>query len=83
MDVKRPHIPNADAIFGDSLLNANVDEYTSRTACYQLDVCPVGAIYSEARVPDGRPSSSSNGTDAGKGHDHTFFVQLMGDVFVD
>ena len=41
------------AIFGDSLLYLNLDECTSCTACYQPDVCPVGAIYSEELVPDG------------------------------
>ena len=39
-------------IFGDSLLYVNLDECTACTACYQPDVCPVGAIYSDERVPD-------------------------------
>ena len=49
------HQPNPDAIavFGDSLLYVNLEECTSCTACYQPDVCPVGAIYSEEHVPDG------------------------------
>ncbi len=83
--IEGSHVPNPDAvaIFGDSLLYVNVDECTSCTACYQPDVCPVGAIYSEERVPDGTPSSSYNSTDTGKGHDHTFFVQLTRDVFAD
>jgi Fe-S-cluster-containing hydrogenase component 2 len=79
------HTPNPDAIaiFSDSILYVNTDECTSCTACYQPDVCPVGAIYSEERVPDGTPRSSYNPTDTGKGHDHTFFVQLSRDVFAD
>ena len=83
--IENSHAPNADAvaIFGDSLLYVNVDECTSCTACYQPDVCPVGAIYSEERVPDATPSSSYNSTDTSKGHDHTFFVQLTRDVFAD
>ena len=53
--VENTHTPNPDAIaiFGDSLLYVNIDECTSCTACYQPDVCPVGAIYSEEHVPDG------------------------------
>ena len=48
-----------------------------------VDVCPVGAIYSDERVPDGTPRVSYNANDASKGHDHTFFVQLSRDVFAD
>ena len=70
-------------IFGDSVLYVNADECTSCTACYQPDVCPVGAIYSEERVPDGTPRASYNSADTSKGHDHTFFVQLTRDVFAD
>ena len=83
--IENSHAPNPDAvaIFGDSLLYVNVDECTSCTACYQPDVCPVGAIYSEEEVPDGTPRSSYNASDTGKGHDHTFFVQLTRDVFAD
>ena len=83
--VENTHTPNADAIaiFGDSLLYVNVDECTSCTACYQPDVCPVGAIYSEERVPDGTSTAAYNATDVTKGHDHTFFVQLTRDVFAD
>ena len=53
--VENTHQPNPDtiAIFGDSLLYVNTEECTSCTACYQPDVCPVGAIYSEEQVPDG------------------------------
>ena len=53
--VENSHAPNADAvaIFGDSLLYVNLDECTSCTACYQPDVCPVGAIYSDEHLPDG------------------------------
>ncbi len=83
--IENSHAPNPDAvaIFADSLLYVNTDECTSCTACYQPDVCPVGAIYSEERVPDGTPNSSYNANDASKGHDHTFFVQLSRDVFAD
>jgi ferredoxin len=83
--VENTHTPNADAIaiFGDSLLYVNVDECTSCTACYQPDVCPVGAIYSEERVPDGTSTAAYNATDGSKGHDHTFFVQLTRDIFAD
>ena len=35
------------------MLYVNMDECTSCTACYQPDVCPVGAIYTEEDVPDG------------------------------
>jgi ferredoxin len=75
--------PEAIAIFGDSLLYVNVDECTSCTACYQPDVCPVGAIYSEEQVPDGTTITKYNGTDTNKGHDHTFFVQHTRAVFAD
>lgn len=79
------HTPNADAIgiFGDSLLYVNTDECTSCTACYEPDVCPVGAIYSEEVVPDGTAAKSYNSTDPNKSHDHTFFIQLSRDVFAD
>jgi len=61
--VENTHMPNQDAvaIFGDSLLYVNADECTSCTACYQDDVCPVGAIYSEEDVPDGSPNTSLHG----------------------
>ena len=83
--IENSHAPNPDAvaIFADSLLYVNTDECTSCTACYQPDVCPVGAIYSDERVPDGTPRVSYNANDASKGHDHTFFVQLSRDVFAD
>jgi Fe-S-cluster-containing hydrogenase component 2 len=83
--IENSHAPNPDAIaiFGNSILYVNTAECTSCTACYQPDVCPVGAIYSEERVPDGTARSSYNPTDTGKGHDHTFFVQLSRDVFAD
>jgi NAD-dependent dihydropyrimidine dehydrogenase PreA subunit len=83
--VENSHTPNADfvGIFGDSLLYVNVDECTSCTACYQPDVCPVGAIYSEEQVPDGTPRLRHNADDPHKGHDHTFFVQHSRDVFAD
>jgi ferredoxin len=83
--VENTHTPNPDAIaiFGDSLLYVNVDECTACTACYQPDVCPVGAIYTEEGVPDGASKKTYNATDPNKGHDHTFFIQLTRDVFAD
>jgi len=83
--IENTHTPNPDAIaiFGDSLLYVNVDECTSCTACYQSDVCPVGAIYSEEDVPDGSSSNTYNREDPNKGHDHTFFIQHTRDVFAD
>ena len=83
--VENSHQPNpaSIAIFEDSILYVNVDECTSCTACYQPDVCPVGAIYSEENVPDGSAKSHYNSKDENKGHDHTFFIQLSRDVFAD
>lgn len=83
--IENSHIPNADAIaiFGDSVLYVNLDECTSCTACYQPDVCPVGAIYSEELVPNGTTNTKYNAEDPNKGHDHTFFVQHSRDVFAD
>jgi len=79
------HQPNPDAIalFADSLLYVNLDECTSCTACYQPDVCPVGAIYSEEHVPDGAGKTKYNASDPNKGHDHTFFIELSRAVFSD
>jgi Fe-S-cluster-containing hydrogenase component 2 len=79
------HTPNPDmiAVFGDSLLYVNMDECTSCTACYQPDVCPVGAIYTEEQVPDGAAKTHYNSDDPNKGHDHTFFIQLSREVFAD
>ena len=85
-EIANTHEPNGEsvAIFGDSLLYVNVDECTSCTACYQPDVCPVGAIYSEEHVPDGSPQGPKyNSADPNTGHDHTFFIQLSRDVFAD
>ena len=83
--VENTHQPNPDhvAVFADTLLYVNTEECTSCTACYQPDVCPVGAIYSEERVPDGSPAHPYNAEDPNQGHDHTFFVQLSRDVFAD
>jgi ferredoxin len=83
--VENTHEPNPDAIavFGDTMLYVNVDECTSCTACYQPDVCPVGAIYSEEQVPDGATNTKYNAEDTGRGHDHTFFIQHTRDVFAD
>jgi Fe-S-cluster-containing hydrogenase component 2 len=75
--------PAAVAIFADSVLYVNTEECTSCTACYQPDVCPVGAIYPEEHVPDGTSRHKYNGKDPNKGHDHTFFIQHSRDVFAD
>ena len=76
--------PDAIAIFAESVLYVNTEECTSCTACYQPDVCPVGAIYSDEHLPDGSATSAKyNADDPNKGHDHTFFVQLSRDVFAD
>lgn len=76
-------VPEMIAVFGDTLLYVNVEECTSCTACYQPDVCPVGAIYPEEQVPDGVERTRYNAEDPNKGSDHTFFVQLTRDVFAD
>ena len=84
--IENTHAASADAIgiFGDTILYVNIDECTSCTACYQPDVCPVGAIYSEEHLPDGSATSAKyNTADPNKGHDHTFFVQHSRDVFAD
>jgi Fe-S-cluster-containing hydrogenase component 2 len=83
--IENSHTPNPDlvAVFGDSLLYVNLDECTSCTACYQPDVCPVGAIYAEEHVPDGAANTRYNSNDPNKGHDHTFFIQHSRDVFAD
>jgi NAD-dependent dihydropyrimidine dehydrogenase PreA subunit len=73
--------PEAIAIFGDSMLYVNLDECTSCTACYQPDVCPVGAIYSEDHLPDGTAAIKYNSDDPNKGHDHTFFIEINRTVF--
>ena len=58
--IENTHTPNPDsiAIFGDTLLYVNLDECTSCTACYQPDVCPVGAIYSDEHVPNGSATTA-------------------------
>jgi ferredoxin len=83
--VENTHRPAPDfiAVFAESLLYVNVEECTSCTACYQPDVCPVGAIYSEEHVPDGASNTRYNSSDPNKGHDHTFFIQHSRDVFAD
>ena len=83
--IENSHLPVPDtiAVFGDSMLYVNTDECTSCTACYQPDVCPVGAIYSDEHVPDGSAKYAYNSADANKGHDHTFFIQHNGAVFAD
>jgi formate hydrogenlyase subunit 6/NADH:ubiquinone oxidoreductase subunit I len=84
-EIENQHMANAEAIavFGDALLYVNLDECTSCTACYQPDVCPVGAIYSEEHLPDGRPDARYNPKDQHAGHDHTFFATLSRSVFAD
>src|SRR4051812_19137704 len=52
----RTPTPDAIGICGDSVWYVNRDESTSCTACYQPDVCPVGAIYADEHVPDGTPN---------------------------
>jgi NAD-dependent dihydropyrimidine dehydrogenase PreA subunit len=82
--IENTHRPgDAIAIFGNTMLYVNLDECTSCTACYQPDVCPVGAIYADEHVPDGGPRAKYNAADPNKGHDHTFFVQHSRDVFAD
>jgi Fe-S-cluster-containing hydrogenase component 2 len=83
--IENTHTPNADsiAIFLDTILYVNTEECTSCTACYQPDVCPVGAIYNEEDVPDGKTKKHYNASDPNKGHDHSFFIQLSRDVFAD
>ena len=83
--VENTHQPNPDdvAIFADSILYVNLDECTSCTACYQQDVCPVGAIYSEEHVPNGTTRTEYNKADPNKGHDHTFFIEHSRAVFAD
>jgi Fe-S-cluster-containing hydrogenase component 2 len=84
-EIENTHAPTPDAIevFADSILYVNVDECTSCTACYQPDVCPVGAIYSEEHVPDGSPHAKYNHDDPNKGHDHRFFIEHSRAVFAD
>jgi ferredoxin len=83
--IENSHVPNPEAIevFWDSMLYVNTEECTSCTACYQPDVCPVGAIYSEEVVPDGTGKKAYNSTDVNKGHDHTFFIAHNQAVFAD
>jgi Fe-S-cluster-containing hydrogenase component 2 len=85
-EVEGRHAPNPDAIevFSDGLLYVNQEECTSCTACYQPDVCPVGAIYSEDQLPDGSANGPAyNAADPNKGNDHSFFLQHSRDVFAD
>jgi NAD-dependent dihydropyrimidine dehydrogenase PreA subunit len=83
--VENSHTPNADmvGVFGDSTLYVNMDECTSCRACYQPDVCPVGAIYAEEHVPNGTTLVKYNKDDPNTDHDHTFFIQHSRDVFAD
>ena len=84
--IENTHAANPEAIeiFGDGVLYVNLDECTSCTACYQPDICPVGAIYSDEHVPDGSSTGAKyNSADPHKGHDHRFFIQHSRDVFAD
>ena len=83
--IENTHTPVTDSIsiFSDGLLYVNLDECTSCTACYQPDVCPVGAIYSDEHVPDGATITKYNTADPNKGHDHSFFIELSRQVFAD
>jgi len=83
--IENTHTPDAETIgvFGDGILYVNLEECTSCTACYQPDVCPVGAIYSEDHLPDGVTVTKYNADDPNVGHDHTFFLQHSRDVFAD
>ncbi len=83
--VENVHQPNPDvlALFGDRLLYVNHDECTACTACYQPDVCPVGAIYPDEELPDGGRGAKYNADDPNKGHDHSFFLTLSRDIFAD
>ena len=60
--VENSHQPDPDAIadLRRHILYVNIEECTSCTACYQPDVCPVGAIYSEEHVPDGSAHAKYN-----------------------
>jgi ferredoxin len=84
-EIENTHAPAPDAIeiFGDSMLYVNVEECTACTACYQPDVCPVGAIYPEEQVPDGTPRAKYNDADPNTGHDHRFFLEHTRNVFAD
>src|SRR5688500_9330136 len=61
-EIANTHTPNPDsiAVFGDSILYVNVEECTSCTACYEPGICPVGAIYPEETVPDGKTKTHYN-----------------------
>lgn len=84
-EIENQHTPVADeiAVFGDSILYVNLDECTSCTACYQPDVCPVGAIYPDENVPNGSTQKKYNAADPNKGHDHTYFIEHSRAVFAD
>ena len=64
--IENRHVPVQTSIdeFRDSMLYVNTDECTSCTACYQPDVCPVGAIYAEEH---GSARRAYNSADANKG----------------
>jgi ferredoxin len=77
--VENTHRPNPDmvAVFADSMLSVNLDRCTSCSACYRPDVCPVGAIYSVEKVPDGSIHAGYNASDPNKGHAQTFGTEAF------
>ncbi len=75
--------PEAITVFGDSILYVNTEECTACTACYQPEVCPVGAIYPDDDLPDGSSTRGYNTKDPNKGHDHRYFAELTQKVFAD
>ena len=83
-EVANTHTANPEmvGVFGDTILYVNHDECTACAACYEPGVCPVGAIYSLDKVPDGTSNAAYNADDTSKGHDHRFFIELKG-VFAD
>ena len=83
--IENTHAPNSDAIaiFGDTILYVNLDECTACTACYQPDICPVGAIYPDDHLPNGSTVTKYNAADPNQGHDHSFFAEHSRAVFAD
>ena len=61
------------------MLYVNLDECTSCTACYQPDVCPVGAIYSEEHVRRAIGYVEHNPTKEGRAAQRWTFVQPISD----
>ncbi|HUC32888.1 MAG TPA: ferredoxin family protein [Ilumatobacteraceae bacterium] len=84
-EVANTHTANPEmvGVFADTILYVNHDECTACAACYEPGVCPVGAIYSLDKVPDGTSNGAYNADDTSKGHDHRFFIELSKGVFAD